>query len=79
MANCPAKVSPKEISSSRFVAIGNKPTYLPLNRAKDATVLIVTGVDLSGHLFIEGKQNVWIVLFTCAIYRAIHLELVTAI
>lgn len=51
---------------------------LPKNRVLDAAVFQITGVDLAGPLFLADGSKVWIVLFTCAVYRAVHLELVAA-
>ncbi|GBN96562.1 hypothetical protein AVEN_117322-1 [Araneus ventricosus] len=39
----------------------------------------ITGEDLAGPLFLCGGGKVWIVLFTCAVYPAIHLELVASL
>ncbi|KAI5752980.1 hypothetical protein M8J77_022401 [Diaphorina citri] len=58
------------------------PTPLPLDRVRQANVFEVTGVDLAGPLYIKeegGTKKVWICLFTCAIYRAVRLELVSNI
>ncbi|GFW31506.1 integrase catalytic domain-containing protein [Trichonephila clavipes] len=52
------------------------PVSLPSNRVKDAVVFEVVGVDLAGPLYVKRSDKVWIVLYTCAIYRALHLELV---
>ena len=52
------------------------PAPLPINRVRDAAVFEVTGVDFAGPLYLCGEEKVWICLFTCAVYRAIHLELV---
>jgi hypothetical protein len=54
------------------------PAPLPENRIKDAAVFQVIGVDLAGPLFLKDGTKTWMVIFTCAIYRAIHLELVTS-
>lgn len=35
----------------------------------------VTGIDLAGPLYLLNNEKCWIVLYTCAIYRAIRLEL----
>jgi hypothetical protein len=48
---------------------------LPWNRTKYAAVVEVTGIDLAGPIYLWSGEKVWIVLFTCAIYRAVHLEL----
>ncbi|KFM59784.1 hypothetical protein X975_08509, partial [Stegodyphus mimosarum] len=52
---------------------------LPGDRVNDAAVFEVVGVDLAGPLYVKGGEKVWIVLFTCAIYRAIHLELTSSL
>ncbi|GFX24695.1 integrase_H2C2 domain-containing protein [Trichonephila clavipes] len=55
------------------------PVSLPADRVKDANAFDITGVDLAGPLFTRDGAKVWIVLYTCAIYRAIHLELVSSL
>lgn len=55
------------------------PTVLPVERVRSAAVFETTGVDLAGPLLLRDKQKVWIVLYTCAVYRAVHLDLVTAL
>ncbi|CAG7719526.1 unnamed protein product [Allacma fusca] len=55
------------------------PAPLPLDRIRMASIFEVTGVDLAGPLFLKGGQKAWIVLFTCAVYRALHLEMVTSL
>ena len=55
------------------------PPPLPVNRVKDASVFEVTGIDFAGPVFLRGKQKGWICLFTCAVYRAVHLELVSSL
>ena len=52
---------------------------LPEDRVRDAAVFEVAGVDLCGPLFLKDERKSWIVLFTCAIYRAVHLELVSSL
>ncbi|XP_042911743.1 uncharacterized protein [Parasteatoda tepidariorum] len=37
------------------------------------------GVDLCGPLLLKGDRKCWVVLFTCAIYRAVHLEVVSSL
>ncbi|UYV74112.1 hypothetical protein LAZ67_11002145 [Cordylochernes scorpioides] len=36
-------------------------------------------IDLGGPLYLEDGQKVWFVIFTCGVYRAVHLELVTSL
>ncbi|UYV81095.1 hypothetical protein LAZ67_19002780 [Cordylochernes scorpioides] len=55
------------------------PIHLPLDRVRDATAFEILGVDLAGPLYLKNKTKAWIVLFTCAVFRAIHLELVTSL
>lgn len=75
----------KCIRCLRFKAKALEAPYapLPLDRVKDADVFEVTGVDLAGPIHLrttdDSEPKGWIVLFTCAIYRAIHLELITSI
>lgn len=49
---------------------------LPANRMKNCKVFEVTGIDVCGPLFLKSGQKVWVVIFTCAVYRAVHLELI---
>ncbi|UYV80233.1 hypothetical protein LAZ67_18002105 [Cordylochernes scorpioides] len=48
-------------------------------RVRDATAFEILGVDLAGPLYLNNKTKAWIVLFTCAVFRDIHLELVTSL
>ncbi|XP_071044416.1 uncharacterized protein [Parasteatoda tepidariorum] len=51
---------------------------LPAYRVKEASVFEIIGLDVAGPLYLKERQKVWILLITCAIYRAVHLELLTA-
>ncbi|GBL80115.1 hypothetical protein AVEN_29109-1 [Araneus ventricosus] len=55
------------------------PIQLPLDRVRDAARFEVTGIDLCGPLILRSKTKAWVVLFTCAVYRCVHLEVVTSI
>jgi len=55
------------------------PAPLPEDRVKNAKAFEVVGIDLAGPLFLKNKEKVWVVLFTCAVYRCIHLELVSSL
>ncbi|GFY42136.1 uncharacterized protein TNIN_261861 [Trichonephila inaurata madagascariensis] len=48
---------------------------LPEYRVRDTLLFEVTGVDLAGPLYLKNGSKAWIVLFTCAVYHAIQLEL----
>ena len=54
-------------------------TDLPSFIVKEATPFSTVGVDFAGPLFIrkEGKQmgKVYIILYTCSVTRAVHLDL----
>ncbi|XP_043469421.1 uncharacterized protein LOC122503064 [Leptopilina heterotoma] len=55
------------------------PAVLPEERIRDAKVFEIVGVDLAAPIFLKDGTKAWICLFTCAIYRALHLELVTTL
>lgn len=52
---------------------------LPLDRVRDADVFEVSGMDFAGPLYLKNGEKAWICLFTCAIYRVVHLELVSSL
>ncbi|XP_035223244.1 uncharacterized protein LOC118195995 [Stegodyphus dumicola] len=56
-----------------------EPAPLPEDRVWDAFVFEVTGGDLAGPLHLKDGSKSWILLFTCAVYRAIHLELIQSL
>lgn len=52
---------------------------LPTDRTRPSSTYQVTGVDLAGPLFLKDKGKAWVVIFTCAVYRATHLELIQSL
>lgn len=52
---------------------------LPEERVKEASVFQIVGLDLCGPLFLKNGSKVWVVLFTCAVFRAIHIEVVSSL
>ena len=56
------------------------PPPLPGFRVTEAPPFTFTGVDYAGPLYVknggEGKDKVWLCLFTCCVVRAVHLDLV---
>ncbi|XP_021966107.1 uncharacterized protein LOC110861310 [Folsomia candida] len=52
---------------------------LPEDRVRTSVAFEVVGVDLAGPLFLKGGTKIWTVLFTCAVYRCVHLELVKSL
>ncbi len=57
-------------------AVDVPPAPLPEKRVKTSEPFETTGVDLAGPLFLRDGSKVWIVVFTCAVYRCIYLDLV---
>ena len=49
---------------------------LPKDRTALSHTFQVTGIDLAGPLLSKRGFKYWVVIFTCAVYRATHLELV---
>ncbi|GFX70606.1 integrase catalytic domain-containing protein [Trichonephila clavipes] len=52
---------------------------LPQNRVRDAAIFEIIGLDLAGLLILKNGEKNWILILTCAVYRAIHLELLTSV
>ncbi|GBN97523.1 hypothetical protein AVEN_11712-1 [Araneus ventricosus] len=50
---------------------------MPGDRVQDASVFQITGINYAGPILLREYQKAWICLFTCAMYRCVHLELVT--
>ncbi|GFV15769.1 integrase catalytic domain-containing protein [Trichonephila clavipes] len=67
--------------SARFKvkSLSSGPSPLPPDRVNDCAIFEVVGIDLAGPLFLKTGEKVWITLFTCAVYRALDLELVNAL
>lgn len=55
------------------------PAALPEGRVKISEAFSTTGVDLAGPLFLKDGSKAWIVLFTCALYRGVYLDVVTSL
>jgi hypothetical protein len=66
-----------KLHSSKAPTVPEAP--LPEDRVKDAKAFEVVGVDLAGPLFLKSEGKAWIVLFTCAVFRCVHLELVQSL
>lgn len=61
------------------VALNAPVAPLPAVRTSKAPPFAVTGVDFCGPLFVLPKKKVYVCLFTCAVTRAVHLELVDSL
>ncbi|XP_035714887.1 uncharacterized protein LOC118438543 [Folsomia candida] len=55
------------------------PVALPKRRVTTGEAFSTTGVDLVGPLFLKDRKKVWIVLYTCAVYRCVALDLVESL
>ncbi|CAL8068579.1 unnamed protein product [Orchesella dallaii] len=75
------KVLKKCIKCSRFNAQHTEvsPSSLPEARVMDSQPFQTTGVDLAGPLFLRDGGKAWIVLYTCAVYRCVLLDVVTSL
>ncbi|KAF2887722.1 hypothetical protein ILUMI_18451 [Ignelater luminosus] len=71
----------KCITCERYKAshVNAEPVALPKNRVGNAVPFEISGVDFAGPVYLKENQKGWICLFTCALYRAVHLELVTSL
>ncbi|GFT16666.1 integrase catalytic domain-containing protein [Trichonephila clavipes] len=56
--------------------MSSEPVPLRLDPVVDCVAFEIVEIDLAGPLFLKSGGKVWIALFTCANFRAIHLELV---
>jgi hypothetical protein len=52
---------------------------LPKRRMENGEVFSTTGVDLTGPLFLTNGEKVWIVLYTCAVYRCVVWDLIRSL
>ncbi|GBN68995.1 hypothetical protein AVEN_269425-1 [Araneus ventricosus] len=55
------------------------PVPLSVDRINRVAAFEVTVADLANPIYLKGGEKAWIVIFMCAVYRAIHLELVTSL
>ena len=55
------------------------PATLPAARTVSSCAFQTTGVDLAGPLYLKNGGKAWLVLFTCAVYRCVHLDFVTSL
>ena len=57
-----------------------RPPALPESRVKESPPFTFTGIDFAGPLYLrDSDEKLWICLFTCAVVRAVHLEVVTSL
>ncbi|GFV91723.1 integrase catalytic domain-containing protein [Trichonephila clavipes] len=75
------RVISKCVRCKRYAAkiIESIPAPLPEEHVREALVFEITEVDLAGPVHLRDGKKAWILLFTCAVYRAIHLELIQSL
>lgn len=56
-----------------------QPTPLPWDHIEDSKAFEIVDIDLAGSLFLRNGEQMWITLFTSAVYHAVHLELVDSL
>ncbi|KAJ8873503.1 hypothetical protein PR048_024321 [Dryococelus australis] len=59
--------------------ITTNPVTLPEDRVSDVLIFGFCGVDMAGPLNLKGGEKAWIPLFTCAVYWAVHFQLVLSL
>ena len=52
---------------------------LPQSRVQTQLAFQTTGVDLAGPLALKGGSKAWIVIYTCAVFRGVHLDVLDSI
>lgn len=52
---------------------------LPLERVRDPVAFEVCGIDMAGPVYLKENVKAYITVFSCAVVRAIHLELVLSL
>ncbi|GFU31946.1 integrase catalytic domain-containing protein [Trichonephila clavipes] len=55
------------------------PSSLLKDRVSNSKIFQVVGVDLADPLHLKDRRKGWVVLFTCAVFRAVHFELITSL
>ncbi|UYV83459.1 hypothetical protein LAZ67_23001100 [Cordylochernes scorpioides] len=62
-----------------FKRVQTESIPIPATRIGSTPAFGVIGVDLAGPLTETGGKKIWVVLYTCAVYRAVHLELIKTV
>ncbi|GFR16358.1 integrase catalytic domain-containing protein [Trichonephila clavata] len=73
-----AELSNSDLNVDRLSELVSE-RLLPQDRVRDAAVFEIIGLDLAGPLILKNGEKNWILILTCAVYRAIHLELLTSV
>ena len=51
---------------------------LPIERVDLTSSFNCVGIDAAGPLYLKDSSKVWVMVFTCAVYRGVHFELVNS-
>ena len=77
--NCVVRKCPSCIRHSGK-SFQTEPSAIPACRIDTLShAFQTTGVDLAGPLYLKTGEKAWLALFTCAVYRCIHLDFVTSL
>jgi len=60
-------------------SISCNPAPLPQPRVETQCAFETTGVDLAGPIILKGGRKAWIVLYTCALYRGVYLDVIDSL
>ena len=55
------------------------PATLPTTRTETSRAFQTAGVDLAGPLYLKNGEKALLVLFTCAVFRCVHIDFVTSL
>ncbi|GFX46292.1 integrase catalytic domain-containing protein [Trichonephila clavipes] len=61
------------------IILPNEHPVVPLMIVRKHEELMHAGVDLAGPLHLKDRRKGWVVLFTCAVFRAVHFEPITSL
>lgn len=53
-----------------------KTVGLPEDRVRDGDPFLITGIDVAGPFTQKNGKKLWVVIYTCALYRAVHLDVI---
>ncbi|GBN32108.1 hypothetical protein AVEN_105036-1 [Araneus ventricosus] len=71
--------NPADLPSRGYIAPKCVTAPLPEDRVRNAAVFQIAGIDTAGPLFLKDNQKVWVLLFICAVFKAVQLELMSGV
>ncbi|GFX42342.1 integrase catalytic domain-containing protein [Trichonephila clavipes] len=70
----------EDTDNSKFpIILPNEHPVFHLMIVRKHEELMHAGVDLAGPLHLKDRRKGWVALFTCAVFRAVHFELITSL